>query len=159
MKWWSDEVMIFDILELPAFRKYSICWVFYALCLCLCLCICIRHHHMIVDVVLFKILYEGFGMILGWFIRLQRWFIFFLRTDGRTNEGVPRGPRGPKKLSQSQFMQQPKNDAKPWKHIMHKYYEQISFSAYLESSLPAALVSSPSTRSGTYNQDWNLLSK
>ena len=26
---------IFDILELAAFRKYSICWVFYdALCLC-----------------------------------------------------------------------------------------------------------------------------
>ena len=36
-------------------------------------------------------------MILGWFIRLQRWFRFFLRADERTNEGVPRGPRGPKK--------------------------------------------------------------
>ena len=30
-----------------------------------------------------NISYEGSGMILGWFIRLQRWFIFFLR-DERT---------------------------------------------------------------------------
>ena len=47
-----------------------------------------------------NISYEGSGMILGWFIRLQWWFRFFLpangRTDERTDEGVPRGPRGPK---------------------------------------------------------------
>ena len=39
---------------------------------------------------------EGSDMILEWFIRLQRWFRFFLRAGGRTDEGVPRGPRGPK---------------------------------------------------------------
>ena len=33
-------IVIFDSLEPPAFQKYSICWVFWALCLCLCLCLC-----------------------------------------------------------------------------------------------------------------------
>ena len=30
---------IFDILEPPAFQKYSIHWVLEALCICLCLCV------------------------------------------------------------------------------------------------------------------------
>ena len=36
-------------------------------------------------------------MILGWFIKALEAIWIFLR-DGRTNEGVPRGPRGPKKV-------------------------------------------------------------
>ena len=30
----SESVVIFDILQCPAFNKYSICWVFRALCIC-----------------------------------------------------------------------------------------------------------------------------
>ena len=32
---------IFDILEPPAFKEYSIHWVLEALCICLCLCLCV----------------------------------------------------------------------------------------------------------------------
>ena len=60
---WSGLVII-DILELPAFRKYSICWVFYALCicLCLCLCLCICHHYMIEDIVLITAIFHMRGL-------------------------------------------------------------------------------------------------
>ena len=54
---WSG-LVIFDILELPAFQKYSICWVFYAICLCLCLC----HHCMIEDIVLFAAIFHMRGL-------------------------------------------------------------------------------------------------
>ena len=45
-----------------------------------------------------NISYEGSGMIPGWFIRLYMWFRFLVRSNGRTDEGVLRGPRGHKKI-------------------------------------------------------------
>ena len=40
---------------------------------------------------------DRLAVVLWWFIELYSWSRFFLRTDKRTNEGNPRGPRGPKK--------------------------------------------------------------
>ena len=40
---------------------------------------------------------DRLAVVLWWFIELYSWSRFFLPTDERTNEGVPRGPRGPKK--------------------------------------------------------------
>ena len=34
-------IITFGMSESSGFQKYSICWVFQALCLCLCLCICV----------------------------------------------------------------------------------------------------------------------
>ena len=48
-----------------------------------------------------NISYEGSGMSLRWSIRLKMWFRFLARTGGLTDEGVPRGPRGPKKEAES----------------------------------------------------------
>ena len=36
---------IFDILELPAFQKYTMWWVLKAFCLCLCVSLCHCHCH------------------------------------------------------------------------------------------------------------------
>ena len=36
-------IIIFGMSKSSGFQKYSICWVFQALCLCLCLCRCLCH--------------------------------------------------------------------------------------------------------------------
>ena len=36
-------IIIFGLSKSSGFQKYSICWVFQALCLCLCLCRCLCH--------------------------------------------------------------------------------------------------------------------
>ena len=36
-------IIIFGMSKSSGFQKYSICWVFQALCLCLCLCHCLCH--------------------------------------------------------------------------------------------------------------------
>ena len=38
----SGPVVIFDILEPPAFNKYSTCWFFQALCICVLIYLRIR---------------------------------------------------------------------------------------------------------------------
>ena len=43
-----------------------------------------------------NISYEWSDMIPGRFIKVLRYFRFFLRTHGRTDGGTLRGPRGPK---------------------------------------------------------------
>ena len=41
---------------------------------------------------------DRLAVVLWWFIELYSWSRFFLPTNGRTDKGVPRGPRGPKNI-------------------------------------------------------------
>ena len=56
---------------------------------------CSRHHQTLPDI--HQTMSDRLAVVLWWFIELYSWSRFFLPTDGRTDKGVPRGPRGPKK--------------------------------------------------------------
>ena len=57
---------------------------------------CSRHHQTPPDT--HQTIFDRLAVVLCWFIELYSWSRFFAPTDGWTNEGVPRGPRGPKKV-------------------------------------------------------------
>ena len=64
---------------------------------------CIRHHQTPPD--MHQTISDRLAVVLWWFIELYSWSRFFLPTGGRTNEGNPRGPRGPKKVASLVFCQ------------------------------------------------------
>ena len=66
---------------------------------------------------------DRLAVVLWWFIKLYSWSRFFLRTGGRTNEGNPRGPRGPKKNTLYLFSCYQWKSCKAFTMQYHRYNE------------------------------------